>query len=158
MPEPCATPARLPRVWLACAHIDSVEGGPRSRHQLHGVVVCPEIHEEEQQHLIRRVPVQRGHLDAVGTQRLEHRVHLFGPQGEVSDDRLTLSPIPVPCGDVAGRTTASKGCALRIDNQRRLGVDSGVKFGSGDGLWFGSVHARALLAWREAQSLGGFRL
>jgi len=38
----------------------------------------------------------------------------------------------------------------------RFSADSGVKFGWG--VWFGAGHARALLALREAQSLGGFRL
>jgi hypothetical protein len=168
MPERCATPVRPPRVPLTCAQIESGEDDPRSLHQLGGVVVCPEM-QEEPRLLIQHVPVQSGHHDAVGTQRLEHRVQLFGPRGEVSDDRLTLAPIPVPRGDVVGwatncaddhRRAGIRGRrALRIDNQRRLGgVDSGVKFGSGDGFSFGSVHARALLAWREAQSLGGFRL
>lgn len=169
MPERCATPVRPPRVRLTCAKIKSGEDDPRSLHQLRGVVVCPEMHEEESRLLIQHVPVQSGHLDAVGTQRLEHRVHFFEPRGEVSDDRLPLAPIAVPRDDVVGWAT---NCAddhwragirgrhaLRIDNQRRLGgVDSGRKFGSGDGFSFSSVHARALLAWREAQSLGGFRL
>jgi hypothetical protein len=40
--------------------------------------------------------------------------------------------------------------------QVRFGADSGAKLGRG--AWFGAGHARALLALREAQSLGGFRL
>jgi hypothetical protein len=44
-----------------------------------------------------------------------------------------------------------------IDNPRRLGgADRDVKFGARKGILFGSIHARTLLAWREAQSLGGF--
>jgi len=101
MPERCATAVRPPRVRLTCAQIESGEDDPRSHHQLGGVVVCPEM-QEEPRLLIQHVPVQSGHLDAVGTQRLEHRVHLFRPRGEVSDDRLTLAPIPVPRGDVVG--------------------------------------------------------
>jgi hypothetical protein len=62
--------------------------------------------------------------------------------------------------DIASHWTAPGPQPRSDDHQvRRLGgVDSGVKFGSGNGFSFGSVHAGALLASREAQSLGGFRL
>ena len=52
------------------------------------------------------------------------------------DDRLTLAP-----------------------DQRGLErLDNDVTVGGGSRIWVGSAHACAHLAWREAQSLGGYRL
>ena len=43
-------------------------------------------------------------------------------------------------------------------NQRGLDGLDNVTVGSDVRIWFGSAHTCAHLAWREAQSLGGYRL
>jgi hypothetical protein len=63
-----------------------VERGPQSLGELHGVVVGPEVHEDETGLLGEHVAVDRRHLDAVLPQRLDHRVHLFPCQHEVAGD------------------------------------------------------------------------
>jgi hypothetical protein len=64
-----------------------------------GVVVRPEVHEEEPRLLVEHMTVQRGHLDAVLPQGPDHRVHLVAEQHEVGR-RLA----------VAGRLEADAGC------------------------------------------------
>src|SRR5262249_27714511 len=63
-----------------------VEGGAQSLGKLYGVVIGPEVHEEQPRLLVEHVAVDRRHLDAVRPQRLDHWVHLFCGQHEIASD------------------------------------------------------------------------
>ena len=69
-----------------------------------------------------------------------------------------LPRVQLSCAHMAVHAIGSERLTL-APNQRCLnGLDNGVTVGSGSRIWVGSTHARAHLAWREAQSLGGSRL
>ena len=63
-----------------------VECGAQSLGELDGVVIGPEVHEDEPRLLGEHVAVHRGHLDAVLPQRLDHRVDLLAGEHEVPGD------------------------------------------------------------------------
>src|SRR5262249_46471066 len=63
-----------------------VEGGAQSLGKLHGVVIGPEVHEEQPRLLVEHVAMDRRHLDAIRPQRLDHRIHLVRRQHEVAGD------------------------------------------------------------------------
>ena len=52
--------------------------------ELVGIVDAPEVHEEQPRLVGQHMVVDGRHLDAVLTQRAQHRVHLIGGQHEVA--------------------------------------------------------------------------
>src|SRR6266545_4813283 len=63
-----------------------VECGAQSAGELQGVVVRPEVQEEEPRLLGQHVAMDRRYLDAVRPQSLDHRVHLLADEDEVAGD------------------------------------------------------------------------
>src|SRR6516162_9554533 len=63
-----------------------VECRAQSLGQLHGIVVCPEMHEEQPRLLVEHMAVDRGYLDAVRAQRLDHRIDLVSGEHEIAGD------------------------------------------------------------------------
>src|SRR6266849_9976686 len=68
----------------SCTHL--VQGRLQPFGQGDGVVIGPEMHEEQPGLLIQHVVVERGHLDAVGPEGLDDRIDLGGPQHEIAVD------------------------------------------------------------------------
>src|SRR5262245_62477219 len=63
-----------------------VERGAQSLRKLYGVVVRPEVQEEQPRLLVEHVAVNCRHLDAIRSQRLDHRIDLVSRQYEISGD------------------------------------------------------------------------
>src|SRR3954466_5170329 len=61
-----------------------VECGAQSPRKLQGVVIGPEMHEEQPRLLVQHMAVQRGHLDAIGSQRLDHGIHFVIGKNEIA--------------------------------------------------------------------------
>src|SRR5262249_27115116 len=60
--------------------------GAQTLGELDGVVIGPEMHEEQPRLLIQHVAVQRRHLDAVRPQRLDYGIDLIAGENEVASD------------------------------------------------------------------------
>src|SRR5262249_9703916 len=71
---------------LASLHVYLVERRPQASRQLLGIIVGPEVHEEEMRRIGQHVAVKRGHFDAVISQRFDHRIDLAGDENEVAGD------------------------------------------------------------------------
>src|SRR6266852_1279987 len=84
----CCDGGRLdnPATGLALRARGLVECGAQSAGELQGVVVRPEVQEDEPRLLGQHVAVDRGDLDPVCPQRLDHRVHLLPDEDEVAGD------------------------------------------------------------------------
>src|SRR5437764_12799913 len=54
--------------------------------QLGRVVVRPEMHEEKSRRLLQHVAVDGRHLDTIGAQGAEHRIHLAANEYKVTSD------------------------------------------------------------------------
>src|SRR5262252_10902602 len=64
-----------------------VEGGAQSFGKLQGVVIGPEVKEDDARLLSQHVAVNRRHLDAVGTQRADHIWNFGSDKDKVARDR-----------------------------------------------------------------------
>src|SRR5215208_5954982 len=64
-----------------------VERSTQASRELHGVVVRPEVHEEEPGLFSQHMTVQRGDLNAVLPQCTNDRIHLARTHDEVPGDR-----------------------------------------------------------------------
>src|SRR4029453_10098867 len=94
--------AKLSRSRGRLPDIGLVEGGPQARGELEGIVIGPEMHEEEARLLGGHGTGQGGDLDAGGVQGLDHGIDLAGEQDEVAGD---------------GRRVEARG--LEVDGNRR---------------------------------------
>src|SRR6267154_1448914 len=72
--------------------LDLAQGRLQASGQLRGVVVCPEMHEEQPRLLGEHVAVQRRHLDPAVAQGPEHGVDLACDEHEVPGDRRPAAP------------------------------------------------------------------
>src|SRR5215471_15907806 len=63
-----------------------VDCGAQSLGELYGVVIGPEVHEEQPRLLVEHVAVDRRHLDAIRAQRVDHWIDLVCGQHEVAGD------------------------------------------------------------------------
>src|SRR5690348_7644677 len=68
-------------------HRALVERRAQASRQLHGIVVGPEVAEEQSRLLIEHMAMDCRHLDAVAAQRLDYRIDLFAGQNEVAGYR-----------------------------------------------------------------------
>src|SRR5258706_8500495 len=83
---------RFPSEWvdtfsfltLALCARRLVERGAQSLGKLQGIVIGPEMKEEQPRLLIQHVAMDRGHLDAVRPQSLDHRVHFVTRNHEIA--------------------------------------------------------------------------
>src|SRR5262245_5536625 len=73
------------------AAVRLVERGFQCLCQLRRVVVGPEVHVEQPRRIHERMIVDRGHVDAVLSQRLGHGIHFLVGQHEITrDGRLAV--------------------------------------------------------------------
>jgi len=75
----------MPNLALCVVHL--VGRGFESARQLDGIVVCPEMHEEQARLVIQHVIVDCRHLDAVLPNGAKHRIDHRSDQYEVAGDR-----------------------------------------------------------------------
>src|SRR4051794_8370779 len=80
-------PLNMTPCRLALGYLHLIESLTQTPRELAGVVIGPEVHEEQPRLIVEHVVVHGCHLDAVPAERLEHRVHLVGGQHEVARDR-----------------------------------------------------------------------
>src|SRR5262249_27662180 len=62
---------------LSAASGGLIKRGPQALGELQGVVVSPEVHEDQPRLLGQHVAMDRGDLDATGAQRLDDRIDLL---------------------------------------------------------------------------------
>src|SRR5258708_31171316 len=71
----------------AFRQLDLVQGRLQASRQLSGIIVCPEMHEEQPRLFGEHVAVQRRHLDPALAQGLAHGIDLLRDEHEVTCDR-----------------------------------------------------------------------
>src|SRR5437016_12864872 len=76
-------------LWFSM--LDLVQGRLQTSGQLPGVIVCPEMHEEQPRLFGKHVTVQRRHLDPALAHGLEHGVNFRCDEHEVTRDRRTAA-------------------------------------------------------------------
>ena len=93
--SPGGSRARRWYPYLSLLDLHVVERGAQPSCELLRIVVAPEMHEEQARLVVEHVVVDRGHLDAVRAQRLQHRIDLVGGEHEIARDRrLAASALP----------------------------------------------------------------
>src|SRR5712692_488756 len=72
--------------------LDLAQGRLQVSGQLPGIVVCPEMHEEQPRLFGEHVTMQRSHLDSAVAQGPEHGIDLLCDEHEVPGDRRLAAP------------------------------------------------------------------
>ena len=97
-----------------------VECGAQSLGQLQGVVVGPEMQEEQPRLLVQHVTVDRRDVDAVRSQRLDHRIYFVVGEDEIAGDGglAAAGRLKVDADGSTQRRRRSHGHAVHVHRDR----------------------------------------
>src|SRR5215211_5141527 len=125
--------------WSASCARRLVQCLPQSFRKLQRVLVRPEMHEDQPWLLGQHMAVNRRHLDAVGAQRLDHWIHLFGNQDEIAGDgrlaaagRLEVDRGGGPGGPGRNKLRAVLGNGIAPRHRELIDAAVGLALGADD--------------------------